>query len=102
VQAGLPAPPLEGEERALAAQVREDQLAVDVLLRRQRLVDALEAREPLLAEGATGREAGGREVTEPVIMLMDSRNGRGDGLEREAVVDELPHQLDERVAHGRR
>ena len=87
-------------ERALAPEIREDQLAVDVLRGRETLADLLESGEPLLGEGAPPREAGSGEITELVIVGVDSRDGRGDRLEREPVVDELPHQLGEgRVDH---
>ena len=51
VERGLAAPARERTDRALAAQLREDQLAVDSLEGREvAILDRLEAGEPLVIE----------------------------------------------------
>lgn len=60
----------------------------------------LEAPQPVLAERAALREAVGGEIAELVIVLVDARDRRGDGLKGEPVVDELTDELDERGVYG--
>ena len=96
----MAAPALEREERALATKVREDQVAVDLLRRRERLGVLLEALEPVLAERASLREAICGEIAKTVVVLVNARDRRGDGLKGEPVVDELTDELDEGGVYG--
>ena len=65
------------------------------------MVQALDAGEPLFAEGLPFRKSSSREVAETVVVQVNARDRRGDGLELEPVVDELPDELDERGVYGR-
>src|SRR4029079_12671394 len=83
------------------AQVAEDQVALGLLCGRERLVISLEAREPFLAEGLARCEARGAQIAEAMVVHVNARDRRGDGLELEPVVDELPDELDERGVYRR-
>src|SRR2546423_1603835 len=63
VERGLAAPSCERTERAVAAQLREDQLAVDPLIGREvAVLDRLESREPLVVESIALAKALGGEI----------------------------------------
>jgi hypothetical protein len=90
VERWLPAPPVEGPNCALPAEVRDDQRAVDTLRgKERRLVESLEAREPVVVETIAFSESVRREITKPIVVRVDSRNGGRDGVERVAPVDEV-------------
>jgi len=90
VERRLPAPAPEETNGALAAQVRDDQRAVDTL-RGKKIVlgERLEAREPLVVEAIALGKSARREITETVVMDVDARDGGRDGIERVAPVDEV-------------
>src|SRR5438876_6780328 len=97
VERGLAAPARERTDRALAAQLREDQLAVDSLEGREvAILDRLEAGEPLVIESIALAKAVGAEVTKAMVVLVDARDRRRDRLERVAPVDEVVGELGER------
>src|SRR5205823_5530123 len=85
VQAGVAAPAFEGEERPFATQLREHEVAVDLLRGREPFARPFHAREPLLGEGAPRGETVSAEITKLVIVRVHTRDGGRDGIEREAV-----------------
>jgi hypothetical protein len=86
----LPAPPSKGTERAFSTQVREDQRAIDTLRGRELvLVEALEAREPFLAEAVARGESVRCEITESMVVGVDARDRGRDRIERVAPVDKI-------------
>jgi len=90
VKGRLSAPALEGTERALAAQVRDDQRAVDTLRGKELVLgERLKAREPFVVEAVARGEPVDGEITEPMIVRVNAGDGCGDGIERVAPVDEL-------------
>jgi hypothetical protein len=90
VERGLPAPALERTNGTLAAQVRDDQRAIDTL-RREKLVlgERLESREPIIVRALARGEPVGAEITETIVVGMDSGDGGRDGIERVAPVYEI-------------
>jgi hypothetical protein len=86
----LPAPPGEGTHGAIAAQVRDDQRAVDTLRGKELVLgEGLEAREPLVIEAIACRESVGAEITEAMIVRVNAGDGCRDGIERVAPVNEV-------------
>jgi len=97
VKRRLAAPACERTECALAAELSEDQVAVDALEGRELDVfDGLEAREPILGEAIALAKAVGTEVTQAMVMLVDASDRGRDRLERVALVDEVVGELGER------
>ena len=90
VDGWLPPPPRERANGTLAAQVRDDQRAVDTLRRKELVLgEGLEARERLIVEAVARRESVGAEVTEAIVVSVDPRDRCRDGIERVAPVDEV-------------
>jgi hypothetical protein len=90
VERRLPAPALEGTDRALAEQVRDDQRAVDTLRRKELVLGKrLEAWEPFVVEAVARRESVGGEITETMIVGVDPRDAGRDGIERVTRMDEV-------------
>jgi hypothetical protein len=86
----LSAPALEGTDRALPAQVRDDQRAVDALRGKELVLgERLEAREPVLVETIACRESVGGEITEAMVVRVYASDRCSDGIERVAPVDEI-------------
>jgi hypothetical protein len=90
VEARLPAPPGERTDGAVTAQVRDDQRAVDAL-RGKKIVfgERLETWEPVVAVAVACGESVGGEITEAMVVGVDSGDGGGDRIERIAPVDEV-------------
>jgi len=96
VERGLPPPPLERPERALAAQLGEDQRAVGTLLARERvLVEPFECRERRVDEGITSGERLRGETAEAVVVLVNAGDRSGDRLQGEPVEDERARAVGE-------
>jgi len=71
----LSSPPLERPEGTLAAEVPDDQRAVDALRGKELvLAECLEAREPVIVEALARREPVGTEITETVVVSMNPRD----------------------------
>jgi hypothetical protein len=85
----LPSPAGEGTKRALPAEVCDDQRAVDALRGKELVLgESLEARKPVIVEAVARGESVGGEITEPVVMSVDTRDRGSNGIERVALVDE--------------
>ena len=96
VERGLAAPSCERTERALAAQLREDQVAVDSLKGREvAVLEPLKPREPLVGESIALAKALGGEITQTMVVLVETRDRRRDRLERIAPVDKVVGELAE-------
>jgi len=96
VERGLPPPPLERPERALAAQLGQDQLAVGALLARERvLVEPFERGERRVDEGITSGERLRGETAEAVVVLVNAGDRSGDRLQGEPVENERARAVGE-------
>jgi len=92
----LATPSCERTERALAAQLREDQLAVDPLIGREvAVLDGLESREPLVVESIALAKALCGEITQTMVVLVETRDRRRDRLKGVAPVDKVVGELAE-------
>src|SRR4029079_2683715 len=61
---------------------------------------SLDLAEPLFGERAALGEAVRRDISEAMVVVVDARHRRADGLEREPVVDELTRKRDEGGVYG--
>jgi hypothetical protein len=90
VEGRLPPPAREGTDRALAAQVRDDQCPIDTLRGKQLVLgEGLETREPVVIEPVARRKSIRGEISETMIVRVDARDAGRDGIERVAPVDEV-------------
>jgi hypothetical protein len=90
VEGRLPSPPRERPNGALAAQVTDDQRAVDALRGKELVLgECLEAREPFIVEVVARGESVRAEITEAIVVCVNPRDRCADRVERIAPVDEV-------------
>jgi hypothetical protein len=90
VERRLPAPACEGTDRALAAQIRDDQRAVDTLRGKEiALGERFEAREALVVEAIAPGESLCGEVTETVVVRVNTGDRGRDRVEGVAPMNEV-------------